>query len=286
MIDPSAASINLAKLFARTLPSDEIHLDEWDQKITDVIHVAKSTNSLVCIYADAGAGKTTFLRQLSEIAASRMDIINLTPASPSLKPGWLLHGISQWLSSDATEGSDSLQKLSTLAESNRPILVCLDSGGLLEIDQMSGEISGMLNLADSCGLRLAILVCCSREKSESISADPQLSNRLVYTKKLPPFNESQLIDFLTKRLRNSHIGTGALTAETIQKFAQEALGSPAQLLRSVSSHLGYGTPEQKTLQKSLQKTTPERNATQKKQSQKKSSKDINIEELLVPVNKS
>jgi len=286
MIDPSAASIDLAKLFARTLPNDEIHLDEWNQQITDVLNVAKSTNSLVCIYADAGAGKTTFLRQLSEIAASRMDIINLTPASPSLKPGWLLHGVSQWLSSDSGEGSDSLQKLSALAESNRPILVCLDSGGLLEIDQMSGEISGMLNLADSCGLRLAILVCCSREKSESISADPQLSNRLVYTKKLPTFNESQLIDFITKRLQNSRIGSGALTAEIIQKFAQEALGSPAQLLRSVSSHLGYGTAEQRPLQKSLQKPTPERNSTQKKLSQKKSGKDINIEELLAPVNKS
>ena len=286
MIDPSAASLDLAKLFARTLPNDEIHLDEWNQQITDVLNVAKSTNSLVCIYADAGAGKTTFLRQLSEIAAPRMDIINLTPASPSLKPGWLLHGVSQWLSSDGGEGSDSLQKLSALAESNRPILVCLDSGGLLEIDQMSGEISGILNLADSCGLRLAILVCCSREKSESIAADPQLSNRLVYIKKLPLFNEYQLIDFLTKRFQNSRVGVGALTAETIQKFAQEALGSPAQLLRSVSSHLGYATSEQKPLQKSLQKTTPERITTQKKQSQKKSSKDINIEELLAPVNKS
>ena len=286
MTDPSAASIDLAKLFARTLPNDEIHLDEWNQQITDVLNVTRSTNSLVCIYADAGAGKTTFLRQLSEIAASRMDIINLTPASPSLKPGWLLHGVSQWLSSDAREGSDSLQKLSALAESNRPILVCLDSGGLLDVDQISSEISGMLNLADSCGLRLAILVCCSRAKSEFISADPQLANRLVYTKKLPPFNESQLIDFLTKRFQNSRIGTNVLTAETIQKFAQEAKGSPAQLLRSVSSHLGYGTSEQKPLEKSLQKPTPERNTTQKKQSQKKTGQDINIEELLVPVNKS
>lgn len=282
MIDPSAASIDLAKLFARTLPNDEIHLDEWNQQITDVLNVAKSTNSLVCIYADAGTGKTTFLRQLSEIASSRMDIINLTPASPSLKPGWLLHGLSQWLSSAGGEGSDSLQKLSALAESNRPILVCLDSGGLLEIDQMSGEISGILNLADSCGLRLAILVCCSIEKSQSIAADPHLSNRLVYIKKLPLFNESQLIDFLTKRFQNSRVGVGALTAETIQKFAQEALGSPAQLLRSVSSHLGYGTSEQK----SLQKSTPERITSQKKQSLKTSSKDMNIEELLAPANKS
>ena len=282
MIDPSAASIDLGKLFARTPPNDEIHLEEWDQQITDILNVAKSTNSLLCVYSNAGAGKTTFLRQLSEIAASRLDIINLTPASPSLKPGWLLQGVSQWLSSGYGEESDSLQKLSALAESSRPILVCLDSGGLLEVDQMSGEISGMLNLADSCGLRLAILVCCSREKSEDISADPQLSNRLVYTKKLPPFNENQLIDFLNKRFQTSRIGAGTLTVETIQKLAKEAAGSPAQLLRSVSSHLGYGLPEQRP----LSKPTSERNTAQKKQSQKKSNKDINIEELLVPANKS
>jgi len=282
MIDPSEASIDLGKLFARTLPNDEIHLEEWDQQINDVINVAKSTNSLLCIYSIAGAGKTTFLRQLSQIAASRLDIINLTPASPSLKPGWLLQGVSQWLSSDAGEGSDSLQKLSALAESNRPILVCLDSGGLLDVDQMSGEISGMLNLADSCGLRLAILVCCSREKSEAISADPQLSNRLIYTKKLPPFSETQLIEFLNKRFQASRIGADTVTLETIQKLAKEAMGSPAQLLRSISTHLGYGIPEQRL----LPKPTSERNTAQKKKSQKKTNKDINIEDLLVPANKS
>lgn len=283
----TAADISIiGKLFTRTALGSELRLPQWQQIITDVIGIGASATTLLCVYGNDGAGKTTFLQLLQEQAHTALDVVLIVPGSPSTNSGWLMEAMSSWLSSSATTPASASKILTALAESSRPILLCVDSGDAIQEQHLAGDLAAMLNLADSCGLKLSILVCCSETKANVLSADRSTASRMIYKKMLPLFSEDQILEFLADKIRHMGYSSDLLAASKRADLSKAANGSPMEALKIFSQHLGhvlpghnkYGTSVREQVASSAVKK-PEQH---KKGIQKDSEKPSPIEDLLAP----
>jgi hypothetical protein len=237
---PADLSI-IGKLFARTPLGSELRIPQWEQTITDIVGLANSANALMCIMATEGCGKTTFLQLLQVHAGKSMDALLIVPASPSTQSGWLLEAMTPWLSSSGDSPCTAKSQLATLAETSRPILICIDVGTAILDEHLSGDIAAMLNLADSCHLRLSVLVCCGEDKSDVLAADKVVAARIIYRKALAAFSDDQLHEFLTEKIRQMGIKSQDLRRVTRDTIVRDAGGSPGALLKVFAEALGHNS---------------------------------------------
>lgn len=274
---PAGGTIGI--IFARPKPEEEIRPKSWESQMDFISDIAKSANALLCIYGEDGSGKTTFLRQLSDHSSAVVDFLNVTPATPSLVPGWLSLGLMQWLTSEPSGTSHLPLKLAALAENTRPILVSIDAGDFIHPDQLADECCALLNLADASGLRLSILVCCSPTKSRALAGENQIATRLIYNKPLSAMTTSELTEIGSARLKKAN-ATNQLDANAISKIAQTADGSPTKMIRALCQRIGLEVPP---LQSKIG-TEPKTSVTRKA---KKSSEApiLSIDDLLAPPSK-
>jgi len=267
-------------LFSRATSENEIQPDGWNQQIDDIIDIAKSANTLMCVYSDDGSGKTTFLRQFSKKASQFMDVITINPVSPSLAPGWISHALAEWVSSDSTTGKILQQKVSALKESGRPIIIAIDSGDLIDSTQMNGDISAVLNLGDASELKLSILVVCSERRAENLAGDLLIGNRLVLNKALSKLSVDDLVKITRQKLRNFDSNVPIPSDADLLDMAKHSDGSPMKMAHLVCAHLGYDLPNSKR-DKTTQKTSP----SSKKTKKSGESNMISIDDLLAPQTK-
>jgi len=274
-------STTVGLLFARTESKDELKPEAWADQIMHLASISKSANALLCVHADDGFGKTTFLAQLFDKLNASMDIVTINPATASLQPGWLTQGLAHWLSSDRAGITSIHQKLSAIKDSDRPILVCVDTGDFIQPSQLALEIPAMLNLADAVGLRLSILVCCSPEKSRAIQNDSQLCNRLIFNKALPPMSEAELVKITISKLKRANVDPSMLDEKRLHQLALSAGGSPLRMTKLICSQLGLDIPSaQKKSSITSKPTSPSRNT--KKQQELSA---VILDDLLAPPNK-
>jgi type II secretory pathway predicted ATPase ExeA len=277
----------IGKLFTRTALGSEMRPPQWQQIIADVIGLGASATTLMCVFANDGAGKTTFLQLLQEYAHTALDVVLIVPGSPSTNSGWLMEAMSSWLSSSTSTPASASKILTALAESSRPILLCVDSGDAIQDQHLAGDLAAMLNLADSCGLKLSILVCCSESKANVLSVDKSTASRMIYKKMLPAFSEDQILEFLAYKIRQMGYSNDLLAASKRADLATAANGSPMEALKIFSAHLGHvlpvqnkhGTPVREQVASSAAAKKPEQH---KKAIQKDSEKPSRIEDLLAP----
>lgn len=229
----------IGKLFARTPHGQETSLPQWDRLFSDITNLASSANALMCVFGPEGAGKTTFIKLLRERVKSTMDIMHIAPASPSTKPGWLLEAITPWLSSDSKDVAAVQARMAVLAETSRPILICVDSGGLIREEHLEGDITAMLNLADSSELKLSILLCCDESRSIHVAANPATAGRLLMISRLPGFTEAQIVEYLETKIRQADLSARQIPDSKMELIARKAGGTPANGLRLVAEALGY-----------------------------------------------
>ncbi len=284
----AATDISLiGKLFTRTAIGSEMRLPQWERIITDVICLGASANTLMCVFADDGAGKTTFLQLLQVHACTSLDVVLIVPGSPSTSTGWLMEAMSPWLSSSTTTPASASKILAALAESSRPILLCVDSGGAILDQHLAGDLATMLNLADSCGLKLSILICCSEAKANVLSADKSTASRMIYKKLLPAFSEDQISEFIAVKIRYLGRADDLLEVSKRAAIATSANGSPMAALKILSSHLGHIVPgENKDAstpgEQASGSSTSKKPEQHKRGHQKDSEKSSRIEDLLAP----
>ena len=277
----------IGKLFARTPFGKEMSLPQWQSVMNDVIGLATSANALMCVFGADGSGKTTFLQLLQNNTRKTLDTLLIVPATPSTGSGWLLDSLVPWLSSSRHDINSAQKRLAALAESSRAIILCIDAGDSILDQHLTGDLSAMLNLADSCGLKLSILVCCNAAKATVLSSDKATASRIIYKKALPLFAEDQIYDFITLKQQQMGHASDSLTVKLRADIAQNAQGSPALALRLFSAKLGHTLPTSESISvissaAPLIHATTRKNRPIKNALEKDSGNPSRIEDLLAP----
>lgn len=275
---PDSAAIGI--LFSRSSITEEIDPSAWKSVRTDVLQIAQSANAILAIYAEEGAGRTTFNRQLANAGAEWLDILHISPTAPSLQPGWVAQGLSQWLTSDTENLRPFQQKLAALRETDRPILICLDLSELTDPEQTAGELATLINLADASGIKLSILVSCPSSLWQTLSTCKQIASRILYCKALPAFSESELAEFISRKLNKHESLRGVLDSNQIINLAKNAAGSPLRMIRMVCAQLGIDIPAALTKARGQEKS-PAGKRAKKPQAQE----TIPFDDLLAPNSK-
>jgi hypothetical protein len=278
----AAGSDIIGKLFARTPNGQERSLPQWELLISDITNLARSANALMCVFGPEGSGKTTFIKILRERVRAGMDTMHIVPATPSTKHGWLLEAITPWLSSDSKDIASVQARMAALAETARPILICVDSGDIIREEHLADDIEAMLNLADACELKLSILICCGESRSLQIAANQTTAKRLLMMSRLPVFTEPQLVEFLEGKLRLADLSTRQLPHTKMESIARDSEGTPAIGLRLMAEALGHKVSRNLTAPKSAPAKQREDQAPR---AQARAVKP-KIDELLAPIKKS
>ena len=278
----SADSAVIGNLLSRIPHGEERILPQWERLIGDITNLACAANALMCVFGPEGAGKTTFIKLLRERVKTAMDTLHIAPAAPSTKPGWLLEAITPWLSSDSKDVAGVQARMAALAETARPILICVDSGDLIREEHLADDIGAMLNLADACELKLSILVCCGESRSLHLAANPVTANRLLLISRLPGFTEIQLIEYLETKLRQVDLPVRQIPGAKIEAIAREAEGTPIHGIRLMAEALGH-----KLSRNRIPPTdSPAKTREEKKKRTHTEASKARIDDLLAPPKKS
>ena len=264
------------KILSRTSPGEEFRLPQWTQLISDIQSLATTANALMCIQADAGSGRTTFLSMLKTQSSPLIDNINIAPASPTTGPGWLLDALIPWLSSDTRDTRSVQRKLAALAESSRPVLICVDTGDLIQGEHLVGDLSAILNLADSCGLRLSVLICGGESTALAIASDQRAASRLIFRNNLPRFTENQISDLLLKKISTLNT-TKKIQNHSVDKISRDCGGNPLRALKSLAVLMGGSIPQDASPTKKTKESTGN-----SKKDVKSTPKKTDLTDLLAP----
>lgn len=244
-----AESSVLGILFSRPPVTEEVSPIGWQQQISDVLGLAKTANTILSIYAHEGAGKTTFLRQLSTSLSEHLDTVVLNPSASTVSPGWISLGLAQWMTSDFTNHKQIQSKLAALKDTDRPILVCIDGSDFINPTQLSSEIGALVNFADASGLKLSVLVCSTPERAASLHAEANISNRIIFSKPLEGMSESELSEIIIRKIRLNKSLEQLINVKDLPQLARKADGSPMRMIHALSQHLGLSMSQKQSLQK-------------------------------------
>ena len=276
---PVDASV-LGKLFSRTPISDEISPTGWQGQISDILGIATTANTILCIHATEGAGKTTFLRHVSIASSEYIDTVILNPSAPTAAPGWISMGIAQWLTSDYTNHKNFQSKLAALKDANRPILICIDGGEFLNPQQLSSEMASLVNFADASGLKLSVLVSSSPERAELLSREAHVATRIIFNKVLEPMTDSELTEIIIRKIRLNKSLEQLISAKDLPPLARQAGGVPIRMIHLVCQHLGLNLPKkQQSLRPSLKQ------AVGKAEKKTNDESSTQLDDLLAPQSK-
>jgi hypothetical protein len=177
-------------------------------------------------------------------------------------------------------GKTLQQKVSVLKESERPIIIAIDSGDLIDSTQMNGDISAVLNIGDASELKLSILVVCSERRAESLASDPLIGSRLVLKNALSKLSVDDLVKITRQKIRNFDANTPITSDADLLQMAKQSDGSPIKMAHLICAHLGYDVPNSKR-----EKTTPKTLPASKKSKKSAESNTISIDDLLAPQTK-
>ena len=241
---PKADSAVISKIYARTQQGSEILPISWRELITDILNFAKSCNALMTIYGEEGSGKTTFLKILQDTAALEIDTVHISPAHTKFGPGWILGAITPWLSSASDDNKGLPNRITALAESPRPILICIDGGNLSEDDHLLGDIASLLNLADASNIKLSILTCSEPEFGAKLASDKRTLTKLVYRRQIPGFNEDQANEFIQRKMSTSGLNQRQVSNAQINQVIRESEGRPGRIIQRFALALGHQVPVQ------------------------------------------
>ena len=273
IVDSAAIGI----LFSRPAITEELEIATWKTVRDDILEITKSANAVICIHAEAGAGKTTFIRQLATAGADFADILVLNPTAPAMHAGWISQGLSQWLTSDSANTRQFQLRFSGLKDTGRSILLCLDVSEIADPAQMAGELSALLNLADASGIKLSIVISCTDSLWQSLSNCQSIESRILYVKALPSFSDQELAEQINRKLLKHPSLRGTLDASQVLNLAKNAAGSPMRMTRLVCAQLGIEIPT--TTVKSKKQ---EKNSSGKKTKNQQDQMAIPFDDLLAP----
>ena len=278
MSDLPASATTLAHILGRTPHGQVLQPKQWELLAQEIIAIAKASGGLLTISGDVGCGKTTFSKMLTNIGASHIDIIAVSPASQIREPGWLLKAITPWLSSESNDTKAIQKKLSGLADTERSILIVVDGGDFIADELLSGDVASILNLSDHAGVKLTVVVLAAQEKLIRILADHRLTGKILMHRPLPSLQTNQIIELLNYKRSVTAISKLSINQADLVKIAEQSAGNPLKALSLLARKLGvdvvenpYATDQTKRLKPSLRQRQPVGDP-------------IDLEDLLTPKN--
>jgi type II secretory pathway predicted ATPase ExeA len=283
MTDEIRDSHKLGKIYARTISGRELVPDAWLNLMSDIYTFSTSCNGLMLISGSPGSGKTTFIKLLQERKPVNLDIIAATNASASPKTDWIIDAITPWLTSSRQPNQSISEKLRSLSENPRPILLCIDCTSSEIAENAVSQIMALLNLADASNLNFSSIIVLPSPASSSLFNESQILQRVTLNKKLPEFDDMTMQNFIINKIQNAGIGPELISSESALKICRDARGIPGHAIHLVASALGQEgnrTQDKKPAQK-----LPSKNPTPvavKKSNSDENKKPQKIEDLLAP----
>lgn len=283
MTDEIRDSHKLGKIYARTISGRELVPDAWLNLMSDIYTFSTSCNGLMLISGSPGSGKTTFIKLLQERKPVNLDIIAVTNASASPKTDWIIDAITPWLTSSRQPNQSVSEKLRSLSENPRPILLCIDCTSSEIAENAVSQIMALLNLADASNLNFSSIIVLPSPASSSLLNESQILRRVTLNKKLPEFDDMTMQNFIINKIQSASIGPELISSESALKICRDAHGIPGHAIHLVAAALGQEgnrTQDKKPAQKLPSKhQTP---VAVKKSNADENKKQQKIEDLLAP----
>ncbi len=283
MTDEIRDTHKLGKVYARTTSGRELVPEAWLNLMADIYTFSTSCNGLMLISGSPGSGKTTFIKLLQERKPVNLDIISVTNASAVPKTDWILDAITPWLTSSRQPNQSISEKLRSLSENPRPILLCIDCTSSEIAENAASQIMALLNLADASNLNLSSIIVLPSPTRGSFFNESQILRRVTLNKKLPEFDDMTMQKFISNKILSASIGPELISSESALKICQDAHGIPGHAIQLVASVLGQ--EENHILDKKPAQKIPPKNPSLvavKKSSADENKKQQKIEDLLAP----
>ncbi len=270
-----------SKLFARTPSGQELVPQSWGELMSDIFIFSHSCNALMLLSGSSGSGKTTFIKILHDRKPVNLDIVSITQATVMPRAHWLIDALTPWLTSDKNSSTAIVGKIKSLADTERPILICIDIPAFDIGQAIAPEILSLLNLADSSNLKISILLVGPSELTAAIAADRQIGSRIVLNSSMPVLEENELNQFVMSKIQAASITSEELSRDQASQISRNALGIPGLAIQLIAQSAGY-KQKQSAHKAERSETTGVRKKIDARHEVKKMHQ---IEDLLVPVKK-
>lgn len=232
-------SIKFGKLFGRTPLGQEQVPQAWGEMLSDIYIFATTCNALMLLSGVNGSGKTTFSKVLQDRKPSTLDIVSVTQAGADPQKNWLIDAITPWITSNKDSNHSVVDKIRSLSEIDRPILICIDTPSLNVTSSITPEILSLLNLADGSNLKLSVLVLGSNDLTISISNDTQISSRIVLNASIPSLDKFSIHNFVMSKIKIAGITSENLSAERAHEISLESEGIPGRAIQLIANAMGF-----------------------------------------------
>jgi hypothetical protein len=239
---PKTSNIQ-ANLLARTLPSDEIHLPQWDTLLESILQMSCTASGAIILGAKPGTGRTTFISKLCEAGRRNADVIKVTPAMPISDHGWLLEAVTQWLSSETPNIASIQKKLSNLADIQRPLLICVDGAEFISSNVLADDVGAFLNLTDNCGLRAMIVIATSTQQQQTLVSEKSLAGKILFHGQVPVFQPNQVLQFLINKTNKIGSDFAHPKLSDLEIISNHCHGSPSLAIRKLVALMGIEIPD-------------------------------------------
>ncbi len=194
-----------------TMEEDYYATAELTQRLNLICHLIQNSEQLVLVLAENGYGKTSLLRQLQKIAKRQHEHwwVYLPASSPALSADSLMATLLTTLntrhegkSTQALEETLRNQIAAARYNGQLPILL-IDDAHMLPLATLKLIVELAMQGETLTRLR-AVLLC--EPQITSILVAPEFKivhNTLIHTLDIPPFNPTQVRDYLQFRLKNT-----------------------------------------------------------------------------------
>lgn len=253
----------------------------WGEILADIFIFSTSCNALMLLSGVSGCGKTTFTKILQERKPAHLDIVPVSRVTSNPTKNWLIDAITPWITSDKTSNTPIAEKIKSLAEIERPILIVIDTPSLDAGTNITPELIALLNLADGSNLKLSILVLGSIELASSLGKDLQTTNRIVLNSPIPALDTFSVKNFVINKIQNAGITSDQISIERAQEISQQSGGIPGIAIQLIANELGFSSKTIRPIKNQSDYIQP-----RKKNELSSDSKKLHkIEDLLAPSKK-
>ncbi|OQW94106.1 MAG: hypothetical protein BWK79_07615 [Beggiatoa sp. IS2] len=217
---------------------DHYATPELTQRLNLICHLVQNSEQLVLVLAENGYGKTALLRQLQKMVKQQHEHwrIYLPASSPALSPDSLMATLLTTLNTrhegkTAQALEETLRNQVAAARYNGQLPVLLiDDAHMLPLATLKLIVE--LAMQGEVLTRLRVVLFCEPQIT-SILVTPEFKivhNTLIHTLDIPPFNSSQLSDYIQFRLKNTEYHFERLfTHQEIKRIYTLSEGVPGRV---------------------------------------------------------
>ncbi len=211
---------------------------ELTQRLNLICHLVQNSEQLVLVLAENGCGKTALLRQLQQIAKQHHEHwwVYLPASSPALSADSLLATLLTTLNTrhegKTTQALEELlrNQIATARYNSQLPVLLIDDAHMLPLATLKLIVE--LTMQGEILTRLRVVLLCEPQIT-SVLATPEFKivhNTLIHTIDIPPFNLTQVRDYIQFRLKDTQYHFERLfTNQEIKRIHTLSEGVPGRI---------------------------------------------------------